>query len=308
MDYYETLGVKKNASGEEIKKAYRKKSLRHHPDRGGDAEVFKQVSEAYSTLSEPRKRQMYDMNKDSPFGDMFGGGVEVGGEMPDFLRSMFFGGMPGMARPMQRQGSFNGAMPGMPQVHIFRNGVPVNMNQLRKPVPIVKTIEISIGQAYTGVKFPLELERWIQEEGSKRVEKERIYVDIHEGVDDNEIIIMRNKGNVISEDCIGDIKIFIKISNTNKHLVRRGMDLVYIKNLSLKEALCGFTFDIEHINGKTYTINNNTGKIITPQFQKSIAEMGMRRGERVGNLIINFRIKFPDELTDEQKTKLAEIL
>ena len=53
-------------------------------------------------------------------------------------------------------------------------------------------------------------------------------------------------------------------------MVRKGMDLYFEKNITLKEALCGFSFDIEHINCKTYTINNNTGKIITPQFQKVV--------------------------------------
>ena len=154
----------------------------------------------------------------------------------------------------------------------------------------------------------MEIERWVQEDISKRVEKERLYVDIHPGIDNNEIIIMRNRGNIISEDCIGDIKIFIKITDDKTSLVRRGMDLIYVKKLSLKEALCGFTFDISHINGKIYTINNNTGKIITPAFQKSIPQMGMKRGKQIGSLIINFKIKFPEDLTDEQRIQLSEIL
>ena len=91
-------------------------------------------------------------------------------------------------------------------------------------------------------------------------------------------------------------------------MVRKGMDLYFEKNITLKEALCGFSFDIEHINGKTYTINNNTGKIITPQFQKVVPGMGMQRGDEGGNLVINFKIKFPENLTDEQRTKLGEIL
>ena len=196
----------------------------------------------------------------------------------------------------------------MPHVQIFRNGMPVNMNQLRKPVPIIKTIEISIEQAYTGMKFPLEIERWVEESGSKRVERERLYVDVPTGIDDNEIIIMRDRGNVLADDCRGDIKLFIKIINNSRHMVRKGMDLYFEKNITLKEALCGFSFDIEHINGKTYTINNNTGKIITPQFQKVVPGMGMRRGDEGGNLVINFKIKFPENLTDEQRTKLGEIL
>jgi len=60
MDYYSILGVPRNASAEDIRKAYKKKSMQHHPDRGGNEEEFKRVNEAYSTLKDPQKRQEYD--------------------------------------------------------------------------------------------------------------------------------------------------------------------------------------------------------------------------------------------------------
>jgi len=60
MDYYSILGVEKNATPEDIRKAYKKKSMQHHPDRGGNEEEFKRVNEAYQTLSDAQKRGMYD--------------------------------------------------------------------------------------------------------------------------------------------------------------------------------------------------------------------------------------------------------
>ena len=60
MDYYSILGVPKNSSPEQLKKAYKKQSMQHHPDRGGNEETFKKVNEAYSTLKDPQKRQQYD--------------------------------------------------------------------------------------------------------------------------------------------------------------------------------------------------------------------------------------------------------
>tara|TARA_B100000497_G_scaffold125459_1_gene161980 strand:+ start:256 stop:1128 length:873 start_codon:yes stop_codon:yes gene_type:complete len=60
MDYYSTLGVSKNASDKELKQAYKKASMQHHPDRGGDENKFKEINEAYSTLKDPHKRGMYD--------------------------------------------------------------------------------------------------------------------------------------------------------------------------------------------------------------------------------------------------------
>jgi curved DNA-binding protein len=81
MDYYSILGVARNASDKDLKSAYKKLSMQHHPDRGGNEETFKKVNEAYSTLKDPRKRQEYDnpqpqfnfnnMGGD-PFGDIFG--------------------------------------------------------------------------------------------------------------------------------------------------------------------------------------------------------------------------------------------
>ena len=73
-NYYEILGIGKNASAEEIKKAFRELSKQHHPDKGGDEEKFKEINEAYSVLSDPDKRADYDnpmRNMGNPFEDMF---------------------------------------------------------------------------------------------------------------------------------------------------------------------------------------------------------------------------------------------
>lgn len=60
MDYYQILGINKSASAEEIKSAYKKKAMQHHPDKGGDAETFKRINEAYQILSDQNKKQNYD--------------------------------------------------------------------------------------------------------------------------------------------------------------------------------------------------------------------------------------------------------
>ena len=67
QNHYETLGVSKDASQEEIKKNYRKLSLQHHPDRGGNEETFKKLSEAYEQIGDPENRQKYDMEQNNPF-------------------------------------------------------------------------------------------------------------------------------------------------------------------------------------------------------------------------------------------------
>jgi len=86
MDYYSILGVQKDASDKDLKTAYKKASMQHHPDRGGDENKFKEINEAYSTLKDPQKRGMYDhqqngggqgfnfntQNMEDIFGAMFG--------------------------------------------------------------------------------------------------------------------------------------------------------------------------------------------------------------------------------------------
>src|ERR1700722_1994298 len=78
-DYYEVLGLSKSASADEIKKAFRKAAIEHHPDRGGDEAKFKEVNEAYEVLKDPSKRQRYDQFGHAGVGGSTGGGNPFGG-------------------------------------------------------------------------------------------------------------------------------------------------------------------------------------------------------------------------------------
>jgi len=89
-DYYKTLNIKRNATQAEIKKAFRKLSKTHHPDKGGNENTFKEMSEAYDTLGDEGKRQKYDRGEQNPFAG-FGGG-RGGGPSPEDLFNQFFGG------------------------------------------------------------------------------------------------------------------------------------------------------------------------------------------------------------------------
>jgi DnaJ-class molecular chaperone len=89
---------------------------------------------------------------------------------------------------------------------------------------------------------------------------------------------------------------------------RQGLDLILEKNISLKESLCGFSFEINYINNKSYTLHNNKGNIIPPEYRKIYPNMGLKRGENTGNMIIHFHLDFPETLTEEQIEKLQEVL
>jgi DnaJ-class molecular chaperone len=314
-NYYDILGVKEKATQDEIKKAYRNLQMKWHPDKNhGNQEAInmtQKINEAYETLSDPNKRGEYDNpNPFSIHGGM-GGMSEMDVPMDDIL-NMFFGG----------GGNPFSNFPGMQQgarIHVFNGmggplgggplgGGPFSFHQaMQKPTPVVKTLNINMEQVLNGATVPLDVERWVIENGLKVHETETIYTSVPQGIDDGEIIILREKGNVLNENQKGDVKVFVKVLN-NTNFKRSGLDLVLEKTISLKDALCGFSFEIKYINGKSYTLNNNKGNIIPPEYEKIYPNMGLTRGDHKGNMIIHFHIDFPETLSINQIEKLTEIL
>lgn len=116
MDYYNTLGVSKNSTPDEIKKAYRKLASQHHPDKGGDTAAFQKIEEAYRILSDPQKRQEYDNPQpqfhqgQNPFGFQFN---SQGFDLNDLFGQMF---------RQQRQQD-------QPRQQIYRTSVNITLEQ-----------------------------------------------------------------------------------------------------------------------------------------------------------------------------------
>jgi DnaJ-class molecular chaperone len=305
--YYDVLEVPETASPAEIKKAYRRLSLIHHPDKNrGNTDVsgkFQKINEAYEILSDEHKRQEYDFGrKMSPFGQ---GGTPFGPrEVDEFFNNLFFGG--------QMRGA------GGPNIKIFRSnpmnfgGGPMNFNNMftnvvEKPSPIISNIEINMEQVLNGGTVPIEIERWLMEHNNRVYETETLYVSIPKGVDDGEIIVLKDKGHAATDECRGDVKVFIKVNN-DSGFKRNGLDLIIEKSITLKEALCGFSFDLKYFNGKNYVINNTAGNIIKPGFKKLIPGLGLERDGHKGGIIIAFQIEFPDTLDEKTMAQLKTLL
>lgn len=100
-NYYEILGVSKDASQEDIKKAYRKLAIQHHPDKGGDETIFKNVAEAYGVVGDETKRKQYDNQMNNPFANHRGGNPFNDGSIDDILNQMFNGGRGNGHRPQR---------------------------------------------------------------------------------------------------------------------------------------------------------------------------------------------------------------
>jgi DnaJ-class molecular chaperone len=308
------------AAIDEIKKSYRRLSLLHHPDRNGNSAdsvaKFQKISDAYETLGDADKKRDYDMTRNNPFIKMMSGPNHFGpnpfGPNP-FGQGNPFGPNPFGQGPNMNQmddilaGLFGLNMnQGNPfgqgqNIRIFHNGMPININQNhnhnQKPQSIMVSISVPIDKILTGTTVPIDIERWVMENSNKVFEHETIYVSVPKGMDEGELIVLKDKGHIVNENCKGDIKIVVKIEN-NTNFQRQGLDLILQKTISIKEALCGFTFDLKYITGKTYTINNNAGNIIPNGYKKVIPNMGFSRDEHIGNLIIVFDVKFPEKLSD----------
>jgi len=294
-NYYEILEINEDATQEDIKKSYRKLSLLHHPDKNGNSidsiNKIQDINEAYEILSNPEKKMMYDNNNNELNEMLFSQNMPM--DFQNIFNSIF---------QMNDLGS---------DMHTFRifcngNGAPM-MHSIIRPPSIIKTIVIPFDKVLMNLKIPVEINRFIQEQNQRIQETETIYVDIPKGIDDGEIIIIREKGNVIN-NFKGDVKIFIKIEN-NTEIKRVGLDLIYEKTISLKEALCGFSFELKHLNGKIYTITNSStvGHVIRQNYQKMIPNMGLERDGHVGNLVIVFNINFPEQLSESVLEELKKI-
>ena len=284
--FYKILDLNSNATQDEIKKKYRKLSMKYHPDKNdGKDEMFKNLNNAYEVLGDPEKRKEYD----NP----------LGGQIPNNLNDIF--------QNIFNANGFNMGSGG-PNIQIFRNGVRVNVQeQMSKPPPIIQNIQISLEQSFFGVKIPLKIERWIIMNNQKQIEKETLYVELPKGIDSGEIIIIKDKGNKITENNCSDLKLIIQVKNETE-FKREGLNLFFRKQLTLKEALCGFEFIIKHINGNQYSINNGGEQVIQPNTKKVIQKLGIERDNHIGDLVIIFDVDFPNQLTKEQIKEISNIL
>jgi DnaJ family protein A protein 2 len=269
----------------------------------------------------------------SPQGGPGGHNVSADDLFSTLFGMPFFGGAPGM-HMNQGPGPGPGPNHGFGQnIRVFHNGIPVsgqghnqgqgpiNLGQIfgqgfgqgfghnqmfgqgigqqqQKPAPITAQLNVPIDKILIGTTIPVDIERWILEGGNKVFEHEMVYVTVPKGIDEGEIIVLQGKGNVINESNKGDIKIFIKIENDTP-FKRQGLDLVLEKTISVKDALCGFSFELKYLTGKVYTITNNSGNIINHGYKKVIPGMGFERDGHKGNLLIMFDIIFPEKLSPE---------
>ncbi len=301
-DYYETLGVSRNADEKEIKRAFRRLAREFHPDTNqGDPraeERFKAVNEAHAVLSDKTKRQKYDR-----FGKDWDRFERSGGHPQDFDWSQWrAGGTPGGQRRMSRedfarmtggQGSF-GFSSFFDQ--LFGSGVPGSgfhaTDARARPQPRREVeAEITLEEAFHGTRRILDA-----------ADGRRIQAEIPPGVKTGSRIRLRGS----AEPTGGDIYLKVKIS-PHPHFTVQGLDLQVKVSVDLYTAILGGEVPVSTLNG---TVKLKIPAGIQPGSRLALSGKGMPdvKNPRVqGKLVVTVHVRLPRNLSDRERDLFRQL-
>lgn len=274
MDYYSILGLKRGATDDEIKKAYRGLAMKHHPDRGGDESKFKEISTAYEALSNPEKKRIVDLGGDpnnqgghpgfnqGPFEFHFGSG-----NYDDIFNNFGFGFA---QRPMRRNKSLN-----------------IN-------------VEVNLEDVLTGKDLNAEL----SVQGGKN---KLINIAIPPGIEHGQQIKYQGMGDHSIPDVrAGDLIVNVFVRQ-HPVFVRDGDSLIYEHKINVWDAMLGTSINIDTLDKKTLNITIPAGT--QPDTVLSCKGEGLPniRSKRRGNLLIRIKVTVPKDLTAEQQQQILGI-
>lgn len=334
-NYYEILGVAKEASQDEIKKAFRTLSLKWHPDKFSNKtederkdaeEKFKEISEAYAVLSDEKKRQEYDMGGQSffnggfdgfsgfdPFESLFGGRRTIKGE--DINVDVY----------VNLEDILNGCTKEVKYTcHIrchhcngtgFNDGKKHNCPHCNGTGKTIKTMSFGPGRTMQQVTICPYCNGTGNDNSSKKcnhcngsgLEEQvlRTKINVPAGVFDGAVLPIQGKGEPIEGGINGDLNIRFFV-NTHKTFKREGDNLFTMLHLNLDEAWIGCEKEVKCLDGKNVKIKIPPLTPCGKQF--SLSERGipnLRNGRR-GNLIITINYNMPKNLTSKQKDLFKE--
>lgn len=311
--YYEILGVSKNSSADELKKAYRKAAIKNHPDKGGDPEKFKELAQAYEVLSDPEKRDIYDQYGEDAIKEGMAGGS--GAHNPFDIFESFFGG----ASPFGGGGSSRGGRRqrrGEDVVHPLKASLEDIYNGTSKKLSLSRNIlcakckgkgsksgasakcpgcqgsgmKVSIRQLGPSMIQQMqhvcpdckgsgetisEKDKCTQCKGEKVVQdKKMLEVHVEKGMLHGQKITFPGEADEAPDNITGDVVFVLQLKEHAK-FKRKGDDLFVEHSLNLTEALCGFQFILTHLDGRQLLIKSTPGEIVKPGQFKAINDEGM---------------------------------
>lgn len=291
-DFYEILGVSKDASEAELKKTYRSLARKYHPDANpGDAKAearFKEISEAYTVLSDKAQRAEYDQIRAMRAGGpRFTSGGGQGG-FEDVFGGMFGGGMPRSAQGADFGDLFSG---------LFGGGGS-GYSGYREPTKgrdVVSRVTLDLRTALSGTDVTLE------GPGGKK-----ITARIPAGVKDGQKVRLRGKGFASPDGGRpGDAIITVGVP---KHPIfsRDGDNLRVVVPITFAEAALGATIEVPTIDGDTVKMKvppgTPSGKVLR------VKGRGVRGGQALGDLLVELQVAVPAHLSGKAKAQLEKLV
>lgn len=287
---YETLGVQKGASSEEIKKAYRKLARKYHPDVNKDEgaeEKFKEINAAYEILSDENKRKQYDTHGDSMFGgqDFHKFYQGNGADINDILNSIFGGGFSSKKRASFSQDGFGGfEFDGFSgQNFAFNNRMNAGAS-----LDINYEISISLEDAVNGAKKSID------------INGVAISFKIPAGINDGEKLRLKGKGRSYKGQN-GDAILMVKIK-TDENFKRDGDDLYANLEVPLKTALFGGSISV-HTFKKDVSLKIAPGTKNAQKIRIKGYGVPNRKSEIFGDLYLSVSVVLPDVNTLDLELK-----
>jgi curved DNA-binding protein len=314
-DYYDILGVKKNASEEEIKKAYRKLALKYHPDRNqGNKEAeerFKEVSEAYAVLSDKKKRQEYDAVGYSGFHrrysqeDIFRG-FDIGDLFKDAgvgtedIFSTLFGGGGRTSRTVNFQDFFNsygregGRSP-------FSGAAGGRSRAPQKGADAIYDLAISLEEAAGGASKQIAFR---DEDGNLN----RVNIKIPPGISTGKKLRIAGKGQRgASGGQHGDL--YIRITVLDHPVFRpEGSDLHMDKEIQFTQAALGCTIEVPTLEGTVRSVRVPAGTQSHSRIRLRGYGLPHFQGKGKGDLYVRLIVKVPTKLERHQRNLLEELV
>ncbi|KAF7284924.1 hypothetical protein GWI33_017403 [Rhynchophorus ferrugineus] len=314
-DYYGILNIPRNASDDEIKKAYRKLALKYHPDKNKSAnaeERFKDVAEAYEVLSDKRKRDVYDRYGEEGLKGGVppdGGGTGAGGFGTTFYSfhgdpratfAQFFGN----SNPFEDLFSFGNSGTGFGRFFGEAGGA------VQQDAPIEHDLYVSLEEIMSGCSKKIRIsKKTLQNDGSLQREDKMLQIDVRPGWKAGTRITFPREGDQGRNKIPADV-VFVIRDKSHPLFKREGSDIRYVAKVTLKEALCGCSVAVPLLGGGKTSLNFSD-EVITPETAKRIGGLGLpfpKEPSRRGDLIVGFQIIFPVKMSATARKKLADIL
>ena len=297
-NYYDVLGVKRDATADEIKKAFRKLAAKYHPDAGGDEKKFAEVSEAYTTLSDERKRKEYDQML------LFGGipGADFGGSGGRGGRTYTYSGGD-WSDIFDNLRSGDGAFSGFDFSQIFGGGGQRQQpNRPAKGSDLTMTIDVSAEEAFTGCQ------RNVTFTVPSTGEKQTLTVKVPAGAVDGGKLRYRGRGEFgTNGGARGDLVITTKVAE-HPIFKRDGADVRLDLPISMYEAALGAEVEVPTPSGATCRLKIPAGTQDGKTFRfRDRGVANVKRKGVMGALYVTVRVKVPTKLTADERDGLCEL-